>query len=96
MLLVSAPPPTLGAILNEDPFALASYGFLCIAVYLCFNRMGPLKLPSLWEPIFFSFLPICFVFVAINNSQMQREIDRLRQQISGQREPGAASTTTPG
>jgi hypothetical protein len=39
---------------------------------------------------------MCFVFVAINNSRMQREIDRLRQQISGEREPGAASTTTAG
>jgi hypothetical protein len=48
----------------------------------------------LWEPIFFSFLPICFVFVAVSNSQMQREIDRLRRQISGQGEPGDASTTT--
>ena len=66
---------------------------LCIFALVAWARSNS---PSLWEPIFFSFLPICFVFVAINNSQMQREIDRLRQQISGQREPGAASTTTAG
>jgi len=37
-------PLTLGAILNEDPFALDSYGFLSTAVYFCFSRMGPFKL----------------------------------------------------
>jgi TRAP-type C4-dicarboxylate transport system permease small subunit len=63
--------------------------FLCIFALVAWARSNS---PSLWEPIFFSFLPICFVFVAINLSTMQREIDQLRQQISGLRERAASTT----
>ena len=60
--------------------------FLCVFAVVAWARSNA---PSIWEPIFFSFLPICFVFVAINNSQMQREIDQLRQQVSESRERAA-------
>ena len=37
---------------------------------------------SLWEPIFFSFLPVCFAIVSIAALQMRREIGELRQQVA--------------
>lgn len=35
-----------------------------------------------WRPAFFSFLPLCFVFVGSASVQMQREIGELRRQLA--------------
>ena len=35
-----------------------------------------------WKPVFFSFLPMCFIFVSMATSQMQREIRELRKQVT--------------
>ena len=35
-----------------------------------------------WKPAFFSFLPMCFVFVACATWQMQNEIRELRKQVT--------------
>ena len=35
-----------------------------------------------WKPVFFSFLPMCFFFVGSATSQMQKEIQELREQVA--------------
>ena len=35
-----------------------------------------------WRPAFFGFLPMCFIFMGIATSQMQREIRELRKQLA--------------
>jgi len=35
-----------------------------------------------WKPAFFSFLPMCFVFVGASTWQMQKEIRLLRKQVT--------------
>ena len=40
--------------------------------------------PPAWAPLFFCFLPMCFVFVGSALANMQREIRELRAQLSAQ------------
>jgi len=35
-----------------------------------------------WEPVFLSFLPMCFFFVGLATFQLQREIGELRQKLA--------------
>ena len=35
-----------------------------------------------WKPVFFCFLPMCFVFVGLMFSKMHKEIHDLREQLS--------------
>ncbi|MCX7825415.1 MAG: hypothetical protein N2689_07640 [Verrucomicrobiae bacterium] len=35
-----------------------------------------------WRPAFYCFLPMCFVFLALATSRMQREMDDLRRQVA--------------
>jgi hypothetical protein len=35
-----------------------------------------------WRPVFFAFLPMCFIFVGFATSQMQREIGELRKHLA--------------
>jgi hypothetical protein len=39
-----------------------------------------------WEPAFFSFLPMCFFFVGATISEMRRDIRELTKQVSELRE----------
>jgi hypothetical protein len=35
-----------------------------------------------WRPVFFSFLPMCFVFAGISLWQLQREVRGLRERLA--------------
>jgi hypothetical protein len=35
-----------------------------------------------WQPVFFSFLPMCFFFVGIGTTQMHREVRELKQRVA--------------
>lgn len=35
-----------------------------------------------WKPAFYSFLPMCFFFMGMATSNLQREIRELRQRVS--------------
>jgi hypothetical protein len=38
--------------------------------------------PNLWRPMFFPFLPLCFMFVGYATMQMHCELRELRQRIT--------------
>jgi len=54
------------------------------ALFLCYTASSKLAAPDMryWEPAFYSFLPMCFFFVAAVTFSMAREIRELRAAIA--------------
>lgn len=48
------------------------------SAFLCILALTMSLQNGYWKPVFFSFLPICFVFIGIALAQMHREIQELR------------------
>jgi hypothetical protein len=54
------------------------------AVYLCYSTLWRLSASDMkvWEPAFYSFLPMCFFVGGFVTYRMEREIRELREQIA--------------
>ncbi|MGE5095388.1 MAG: hypothetical protein ACM3SO_09635 [Betaproteobacteria bacterium] len=62
------------ALLDWVPFAFA--------VGLCFIVLSSLaKDMRFWEPAFYSFLPMCFLFAGFGTHRMRRELRELREKV---------------
>jgi hypothetical protein len=60
------------------------------AAYLCYWALWRLSGSDtkVWEPTFYSFLPMCFFFVGVVTFRMEREIRELRSVITKLRTNG--------
>ena len=72
-------------LLHWLPFAFA--------VYLCYSTLWRLSGSEMkvWEPAFYSFLPMCFFFVGVATFRMEREIRELRAVVGTLQANGAAA-----
>jgi hypothetical protein len=59
---------------------LAHWLPFAFAAYLCYSALWRLAASDTktWDPAFYSFLPICFLFVGVITFRMEREIRELR------------------
>jgi hypothetical protein len=55
--------------------------FLCGAI-CCVAFLGTLREHHWWQPIFFAFLPTCFLIAGSQMVHMKREISRLRRRVA--------------
>ena len=57
--------------------------------------LGSVRNFKLWQPIFYAFLPACFLYVSTVMVRMNHEIMRLRRRISRLEQKGQTEMVTP-
>ncbi len=68
--------PLWQTLIHWLPFAFAAY--------LCYSALWRLSGSDMkvWEPVFYSFLPMCFFFGGVITFRMEREIRELRDVVA--------------
>ena len=72
--------------------SLAHWLPFVFAAYLCYSALWRLAASDtrVWEPAFYAFLPICFLFVGMLTLRMRREIRELRESVATLRAGGSS------
>jgi hypothetical protein len=53
----------------------------CLSIIALISTVVGYPSSNAWQPAFFSFLPMCFFFMANATSQTQREVNDLRRRL---------------